>query len=199
VSFKRSILFLALTVSIVATGAQAAGEKSTHPITALLIVDVQQFYFPGGFSALVEPELASANAAKILERFRAEGKLVVHVGHKASKEAGFHPDVKPLIDEKIFMKTEVSCFNGTDLLDYLEEEGVDHLVICGMMTHMCVEAATRAAHDLGFEVTVISDACATKNLEFDGKSVSANDVHASTLATLSRTYATVVDTDTYLK
>jgi len=67
-----------------------------------------------------------------------------------------------------------------------------------MQTHMCLEAATRAAADLGFECVVIGDACATRDLEFGDHTVAAADVHASTLATLDRTYAKVVDTETFL-
>ena len=67
-----------------------------------------------------------------------------------------------------------------------------------MMTHMCIEAATRAAHDLGFKCTVISDACATKALDFEGKTISAEDVHYATLRTLSGSYAKVETTETFL-
>ena len=63
---------------------------------------------------------------------------------------------------------------------------------------MCLEAATRAAADLGFEVVVIGDACATRDLAFGDRKVAAADVQASTLATLDRTYAKVVDTETFL-
>ena len=166
--------------------------------SALVIIDVQHFYFPGGAASLVEPEKASRNASKVLGSFRSRGDLVVHVRHEASKGAEIHEHVAPAEGERVFTKTEVSCFNGTDLLTYLREKQVSQLVICGMMTHMCVEAAVRAAHDLGFEVTVIGDACATRDLEFEGTKIAAADVHASTLATLARTYAKVVTTEEFL-
>jgi len=89
--------------------------------------------------------------------------------------------------------------NGTDLLLYLRENGVERLVVCGMMTHMCVEAAVRAAHDLGFECVLVSDACATRDLKYGDETVSAGDVHTSTLGTIDRSYATVVDTQTFLE
>jgi len=71
-------------------------------------------------------------------------------------------------------------------------------VICGMMTHMCVEAATRAGSDYGFECLVIGDACATRDLEFNGHKVSAEDVHISTLSTISGSYAKVMDVEEFL-
>jgi nicotinamidase-related amidase len=169
-----------------------------EPTTALLLIDIQDFYFPGGALPLVEPEAAARNAAKVLAAFRAEGNPVVHVRHESKAGGSIHASVAPLEGEKVFTKTEVSCFNGTQLLSYLKELGIEKLVIVGMQTHMCLEAAARAAYDLGFEVTVIGDACATRDLSYGDRTVAAADVHASTLATLDRTYAKVVDTVTFL-
>jgi nicotinamidase-related amidase len=176
----------------------AVAPTAKEKVTALLIIDVQDFYFPGGAVPLVGPEEASRNAAKILEKFRTEGRPVIHVGHNATKGMGFRAEVAPRDGEKIFFKDEVSAFNGTDLLPYLRDLKVQRLVIAGMQTHMCVEAAVRAASDLGFEVVLVGDACATRNLKYRDREVNAADVHASTLATLDRTYATVVDTETFL-
>jgi nicotinamidase-related amidase len=106
--------------------------------------------------------------------------------------------VAPIDGEKVFTKTEVSCFKGTEVLAHLRALGVERLVLVGMQTHMCLEAATRAASDLGFECIVIGDACATRDLTYGDTTVKAADVQASTLATLDRTYATVVDTETFL-
>lgn len=194
--YSKNAAWLALVLLCTTVGASAGGDGTSR--SALVIIDVQHFYFPGGAAALVEPERASRNAAKILGSFRAGGDLVVHVRHEASEGAEIHEHVAPIEGEAVFTKTEVSCFNGTDLLAYLREQQVSRLVVCGMMTHMCVEAAVRAAHDLGFEVTVVADACATRDLEFGGTTVAAADVHASTLATLSRTYAKVVTTKEFL-
>jgi nicotinamidase-related amidase len=176
----------------------AVAPTAKEKVTALLIIDVQDFYFPGGAVPLVGPEEASRNAAKILEKFRTEGRPVIHVGHNATKGMGFRAEVAPRDGEKIFFKDEVSAFNGTDLLPYLRDLKVQRLVIAGMQTHMCVEAAVRAASDLGFEVVLVGDACATRNLKYRDREVNAADVHASTLASLDRTYATVVDTETFL-
>jgi nicotinamidase-related amidase len=188
----KQTLLVALCVALASP--LLAGE----PTTALLIIDIQDFYFPGGKVPLVEPEAAAKNAGKVLAKFRAEGKAVVHVRHDFEPGGSIHASVAPQEGEKVFTKTEVSCFNGTDVLAYLEELGVENLVIVGMQTHMCLEAATRAAHDLGFTCTVVGDACATRDLQYGDRTVPAADVHASTLATLNRTYAKVVDTETFL-
>ncbi len=95
------------------------------------------------------------------------------------------------------MKKEVNSFLNTDLLDFLNKNGIRNLVICGMQTNMCLEAATRAASDFGFGCTVIYDACAAKNQTFNGKTVKAEDVHLAALATL-KAYAKVISTSEYL-
>jgi len=188
----KATLILALCIAL------AAPVFASEPTTALLIIDIQDFYFPGGKMPLVEPEAAAKNAGKVLAAFRAAGKPVVHVRHDFEPGGSIHASVAPIEGEKVFTKNEVSCFNGTQVLAHLKEIGAEKLVIVGMQTHMCLEAATRAAHDLGFEVTVVSDACATRDLTYGDRTVPAADVHASTLATLNRTYATVVDTETFL-
>lgn len=195
-SIASAISVVMLAVLSVLAGAQT--EDKVAGKTSLLIIDVQDFYFPGGFMPLENPEAASLNCKKLLARFRHENGMVVHIGHNTSKDASFHADVTPSDGEQVFHKDEVSAFNGTGLLPYLRENGVERLVISGMMTHMCVEAAVRAAYDLGFECILVSDACATRDLEYGETIISAEDVHKSTLSTLNGSYATVVDTKTYL-
>jgi nicotinamidase-related amidase len=165
---------------------------------ALLLIDIQDFYFPGGRSALVEPEDAAKNAAKLLDRFRNRKLTIIHVRHNSEQGGKINDIVKPLPDEKIISKSEVNCFIGTDLAGFLTSRNIDTLVICGMQTHMCVEAATRAGSDLGYKCILIHDACATKDLKFGDKIIKAEDVHYSTLSTLSF-YGTVENTEDYLK
>ncbi|HAN18522.1 MAG: hypothetical protein A2X13_08165 [Bacteroidetes bacterium GWC2_33_15] len=165
---------------------------------ALLIIDIQMFYFPGGSLPLVEPENAAYNAGKILNYFRESGMLVIHIQHNSKSGFDIHPLVSPLEKEKVITKNEANSFNGTDLLKYLKENNISELIIVGMQTHMCVEAATRAAYDLGFKCTVIEDACATRDLKFKDKLVKAEDVHYATLSALNKTYATILTTDEFL-
>ncbi len=167
--------------------------------TALLLIDIQYFYFPGAKQPLLNPEEASLNAQKLLTHFREKDKLVVHVRHNSKTGGEIHENVTPLETEKVISKNSVNSFKETDLLDYLKENEIKKLVICGMMTHMCVEAAVRASSDYGFEVTLIQDACTTRALEFHGSEISAEAVHNSTLASLSGYYAKVTDTKTFLK
>jgi nicotinamidase-related amidase len=187
---KLVLLIVILALTILSLSAQP-GHK------ALLIIDIQDFYFPSGKSALVEPEKAAANAALLLKDFRSRNLPVIHVRHNAEPGGKINDLVKPLPSEKIISKDEVNCFLKTDLLDYLKTNKIDTLVICGMQTHMCVEAATRAASDYGFKCILVHDACATKDLKFGDKVIKAEDVHYSTLSTL-KNYAVVKSTKEYL-
>lgn len=189
----RKILILTCFLFSINVMAQTKMNKDT----ALLIIDVQNFYYPGGKSELVNPEPAGKNAAKLLDYFRKKEMLVVHVRHNSEPGGEIHNDVKPIEGEKIISKDEVNCFKNTDLLEFLKSKNIKCLVICGMQTHMCVEAATRAASDFDFDCIVVHDACATKNLIFNNKEVKAEDVHNSTLATL-KSYAKVVDTESII-
>jgi nicotinamidase-related amidase len=172
----------------------AAAQKQK---TALLIIDIQDFYFPGGRSELVNPEKAALNASKLLDNFRNGKKLIIHVKHNSEPGGKINDIVKPLPGEEIISKDGVNCFVGTDLLKYLKSNNIDSLVICGMQTHMCVEAATRAASDLGFKCILIHDACATKDLKYNERIIKSEDVHYSTLVTL-KNYAKVESTEEYL-
>jgi nicotinamidase-related amidase len=189
---KRIFIFFAAILLLISSLSAQPDKR------ALLIIDIQEFYFPGGKSALVEPEKAAANAALLLEKFRNDKMPVIHVRHNAESGAEINQIVKPIAGEKIVSKDEVNCFLNTDLIDYLKANNIKNLVICGMQTHMCVEAATRAASDLGYNCLLIHDACATKNVTFGDKTVKAEDVHNSTLATL-KNYAQIKSTQEYIK
>lgn len=200
----RHLIVTALVLIGMAAPSRAAPPPAEGPAT-LLLVDVQNFYFPGGKLPLTAPEAASRNARVLLEAFRARGWPVVHVLHLAPGQAapspdsgdpGYraHPDVMPRPGEPVIGKREANAFRDTELLATLRRLGTTRLVIAGMQTHMCVEAATRAATDLGFRVTVVHDACATRPLAFEGVEVPAAQVHAAALAAMASAYAKVVST-----
>ena len=177
---------------------------------ALLIIDIQNDYFKGGACELVNPQIASANAKKLLKKFREENIPVFHIQHINVRENGtyllpntngvlIHEDVKPLENEKIITKNFPNSFSKTTLLDELEKQNIKELVICGMMTHMCIDSTTRAAFDLGFDCVVAYDACCTKDLEFNKNRVSAVDVHDCFMASLNGIFAKILNTDEILQ
>jgi nicotinamidase-related amidase len=191
------------------TTASGAGETETgKPVfedTALIVIDIQAFYFPEGMVPLVEPEAAAAQAAKVIAAFRAAGRPVIHVQHLPKDvdtpdptgiqaQYRIYPEVLPKPGETVIGKHHANSFRDTELAQILADLGVTKLVVVGMQTHMCVEAAVRAGADFGFEMTVIDDACATRDLSFDGTTVPAAQVHAAALAAMKSSYATVVST-----
>jgi nicotinamidase-related amidase len=197
---KRQILFLVLIALLILPLKNLYSQEPNSEMKnkALLIIDIQMFYFPGGSVPLVEPEAAAMNASKVLEFARNNNILVIHIKHNSKAGSDIHSLVSPVEGEKVITKNEANSFNGTDLLEFLKEKNISELIITGMQTHMCVEAATRAAYDLGFKCTVIEDACATRDLKFKDKIVKAEDVHYSTLSALNRTYATIKTTEDFL-
>jgi nicotinamidase-related amidase len=145
----------------------------------------------------------------LIKAFRDAGDPVVHIRHEfTSAEAPFftpnsegaklHPKVINRADEPVVLKHFVNSFRETELKSILDEQGIKELVVVGSMSHMCVDGITRAAADFGYTVTVIHDACATRDLEFNGVSVPAAQVHAAFMAALAFAYANVVSASEFL-
>ena len=171
--------------------------------TALLIIDLQNDYFPGGAKELEGAEAACKRAAEALAAFRAKKLPVIHVQHRSvrpgatyflpnTRGAEIHAGVAPAPGEAVVQKNFPNSFRQTDLQQRLDAAGVKHLVVAGMMTHMCVDATVRQAADLGYRVTLMADACATCALRHGEESVPARQVHAAFLAALAGLYAKVL-------
>ena len=195
-TLKKLFLLPLITCFFVMTGNVNAQNDSLK--TALVIIDIQDFYFLPGINQLVEPEKAADKAAELLKAFREKKDLVIHIKHNAKHGGDIYKAVTPIKGEKVITKNYANGFKDTDLLDYLHKNNVKRLVIAGMMTQMCVEATTRAASDYGFKCVVIQDACATRNLKFEGHVIPAEQVHYAALSTMAMAYANVMDTKTFL-
>lgn len=170
--------------------------------TGLLLVDIQNDYFRGGAMELVEMERATESSAALLAAFRGRGEKVYFVQHLSVQPGAvffvpdtpgveIHGSIAPRSGEPVTQKNFPNSFRATGLEATLRGDGIDHLVICGAMSHMCIDATTRAAFDLGFTCSVAEDACATRDLSFDGRTLPAKEVHAAFMAALSAPYATV--------
>jgi nicotinamidase-related amidase len=176
---------------------------------ALIVVDIQNDYFPDGKWPLAGAEAAADNAARIIAAARTAGDLVVYIRHEftgenapffeaGSEGAQIHPKVLNRPDEHVVVKNHVNSFRETDLKQVLDANGITEVVIVGSMSHMCVDGITRAASDFGYKVTVVHDACASRDLEFNGVRVPAAHVHAAFMAALGFAYATIRSTDDYV-
>lgn len=174
--------------------------------TALLIIDIQNDYFDGGKWTLHKQAEAAQNAAKLLATFRQQNLPVIHVQHinptedaaffaKNSIGAEIHDSVTPRENEILIVKQQINSFLDTELNAVLKELDVETLVICGSMSHMCIDAGVRAAADLGYACQLAHDACATLSMSFNGVEVPAEHVHAAFMAALSFAYAEVTTTE----
>jgi nicotinamidase-related amidase len=168
--------------------------------TALLLIDIQNDYFPGGAMELSGSVEAGGRAGLLLATFRAKGLPVIHVQHVSTRAGAtfflpgtpgveIHDCVAPRDGETVVRKHFPNSFRETALLDELRSLGITGLAVAGMMTHMCVDTTVRAAFDLGFGIQLAHDACATRDLAFGGRTVAAADVHAAFVAALNGLFA----------
>jgi len=177
--------------------------------TALIIIDIQYDYFEGGKNPLEGSYRACLKAKELLNFFRQKYWYVVHVRHVAAKAGAtmllgetrgseIHHELKPLATEKIITKHFPNSIKQTDLLDYLRELGTERIVVCGMMTHMCVDSTVRTAKEHGFDCTVIYDACATKKLQINDSILDAKTVHDSFMAAMKSYFAHIRTVDEFI-
>ncbi|MDM5153140.1 cysteine hydrolase family protein [Bacillus sp. DX1.1] len=177
--------------------------------TALLLVDIQNDYFPNGKMELRSAVEASEYASQLLQYFRETNQPIFHIQHVSTKESAtfflpntegvhIHENVRPLRDETVILKHYPNSFRETTLLEQLQQIDIEKVIICGMMTHMCIDATVRAAFDFGFSCTVVHDACATKDLIFKNATIPAVYIHNTILASLNDVYADVMSTEEFL-
>lgn len=176
--------------------------------TALLLVDIQNDYFPGGKMELEGAVEAAHKANELLQCFRDHSMPTVHIQHISRKpDATFFipgdrgTDINDIAahyeGEPLVQKHYPNPFRNTNLLDLLQEWGIERVLIAGMMTHMCVDATARAAADLGFKVMVAEDACATRPLKYGETTIPAEHVHKAFLAAL-KSYGQVMPVEQIL-
>ncbi|KAB2329715.1 cysteine hydrolase [Cytobacillus depressus] len=176
---------------------------------ALILVDIQNDYFPGGKMTLHETEKAAKNARVILDYFRENNLPLFHIQHifednqapfftAGTEGVHIHQSVAPLENETVIVKHFPNSFLHTSLEAELKSIGIEHVIIVGMMSHMCIDATSRAAVDLGFKCTVIEDACTCPDITFNNQTIDAKNVHYAFMGALGSLYATIKTTDDFL-
>jgi len=179
--------------------------------TAVIVIDFQNEYFPGGRMVIPDGASALQNTRRLIQAADAKGIRVIHVQHvlpagaplfaEGGKTVQFHPDMQPRARDTVVQKDNVSVFAGASaaVMDKtLKDAGIDTLIVTGLMTHVCVSGAARdaAAAPRGYRVIVSSDATATRDLELaTGATINHKTLHAASLATLEDTYGDVMTTD----
>ena len=174
----------------------------------LIVIDAQMEYSDEGALALDGLQPALDNITALLLKGRKDGAEIVHIAHEGSEGRAFDPakggriieQVAPLEGEAVIGKGLPNAFRHTELQNHLAEIGRPHLIICGFMTHMCVSSTARAALDLGYETTVVSDATATRSLPATdgGEAIAAADLHRSSLAALADRFSAINSTSQVL-
>ena len=176
---------------------------------AIVVVDLQKEYWPSGKLPLTKIEQAADNAAKVIEKARSSGDTVIHLRHEftapdapffvpGSEGVEIHSAVQPIEGEPVIVKNYPNSFRETELKQMLDTKGIQEVVVVGAMSHMCIAATGRAATDFGYNTVVVHDACATRDLEFDGVAVPAAQVHAANMSALAFAYGKVVGTSEFV-
>lgn len=174
---------------------------------AIVVVDLQNEYLSSGMLPLDQVDRAVENAAKVIEAARAAGDQIIYIRHEQPDAPFFVPGtegvkiipaVAPQPGETVIVKNYPNSFRDTQLKQALDDHGIEEVVIVGAMSHMCVGATARAATDFGYSTTIVQDACATMDLEFDGVKVPAKQVHAANMAALAFAHGKVVATSEFL-
>jgi nicotinamidase-related amidase len=171
--------------------------------TALVVVDIQNDYFPGGRMALEGSDDATARTGRLLAAFRERALPVFHIQHVSTRPGAtfflpdtpgvaIHASVAPHAGEPVIRKHFPNAFRDTQLASALQDAGTTRLVVAGMMTHMCIDTTVRAAFDLGFSCRLAHDACATRALAFAGETIAAREVHRAFVSALHGTFATAM-------
>ncbi len=173
------------------------------PLNAALVsIDVQQAFNDPSWGKRNNPD-AEQKIAALLAAWRATGRPVFHIQHRSVSPTGLFrpgtpgyehkPEGQPLAGEPVIVKSVNSSFIGTDLEARLRAAGIETLVIMGLTTDHCVSTTTRMAGNFGFETYFVADATATfERTGPDGRHFTAEEMHATALASLHGEFATVV-------
>jgi nicotinamidase-related amidase len=180
-------------------GVNATPAKLTD--AAVVIIDVQNEYVSGALP-LTGVDAALVRITDLLAAARAAGAPIIHIAQRGRPGGLFDPDspnfqfavqAVPRAGETVVEKPLPNAFAKTDLDAKLKATGKKALIIAGFMTHMCVSATARSAVDHGYNVTVASDAVATRNLPdpLGGPDLPAEQIHRTALAELADRFAVV--------
>jgi nicotinamidase-related amidase len=163
---------------------------------ALIVIDVQKDYFPGGVWALPDAERTLPHIGKLIERSRSRGEPVVFIQHvtptgspvfaQGTPGMAFATGLDVRTSDPVFQKRHPSSFQETGLPAWIAQEGIGELDICGYMTQMCCDTTTREGYARGLGMRLYSDSTAARELTVDGAKLPHDMVHRVSLGALSR-------------
>lgn len=138
---------------------------------ALLVIDVQNDYFPGGALPQWQVEETTARIAAAIRQADSQGWLIVAVQHIATDEnarlfnpkgegIALHASVASLLQGRpLIVKQQADAFLNTELARILSGAGITHLHLCGMMTQNCITHTALSPEAAPYQVHILSDCC----------------------------------------
>lgn len=186
-----------------------APSKMEAGSTALLVIDFQNEYFSGNLP--IPDGIPALNNAKRLVAYADQVNIpVFHIQHVApvgtpifaedGATVNFHGDLQPAAHHTVLQKSSVSVFPTTDIDARLKASNIKTLIIVGLMSHACVAGAARDAVPYGYEVIVVDDACATRDIDTpDGSVVPHAMLHRASMASIADTFGNVMTTEQILQ
>ena len=177
--------------------------------TALLLIDLQQGFNESSFFGTERnnPQ-AEQNATNLLNCWRKQQLPIFHIQHcstnldsplrEGHSGHNFVVGLEPKANEPLFKKTVNSSFIETNLKTELDKFAITDLVIVGLTTEHCVSTTTRMAANYGYNCFLVSDATAAFDKTICSKHFSAEIIHQTSLATLDKEFAKIIDTQTIL-
>lgn len=136
---------------------------------------------------VVYPRIASL--VKDCREVSIEHKRIKLLAPAGSRESEILDEIKPLENEIVISKGASGVFNATAIDQILRNLGIDTLIVTGVVTNYCVETAVRDAGDRGYNVVLVSDACAAMSEEHQ----------CLALEILAGVYCVVMNTDQVLR
>jgi nicotinamidase-related amidase len=179
--------------------------------SALAVIDMQRYFLEEDADAyLGAPKRLVANVLELVGAFRGAVRPIVFTRHAHAKgsdtgemgrwwdgklpwegerQSELIDDLDPSSGERVITKVRYSAFEGTDLDAWLRERSVDTLVICGVMTNLCVETTARHAFMKDMQPVIVEDACASSSSKY----------HEASIMNLEYGFAHIEDTNSIMK
>ncbi len=194
--------------TLIRKNSSASQEPYLSPKALLMVINAQK--------GLLDPDQggrnnleAEKNIESLLQKWRADGKPVLHVKHISENpksffnhESGgsqFLPKLAPQKHEPVFEKRKSSAFAETELNEALLAGKIDTLILTGFTANECIDATAKDAAELGFTTYVVGDATAMFDVTGpDGKLIKADRIHQLTLANIHSLCAKVIATNSLL-
>jgi nicotinamidase-related amidase len=179
--------------------------------SALAVIDMQRYFLEEDADAyLGAPKRLVTNVLELIGVFRDAARPIVFTRHaheqgsetgemgrwwdgrlpwEGERQSELIDDLEPAAGERLITKVRYSAFEGTDLDAWLRDRGVDTLVVCGVMTNLCVETTARHAFMKDLQPVIVEDACASSDSKY----------HQASIMNLEYGFAHIESTDSIRK